>query len=398
MRKYPVRFLPAVLLAGLLLSAGCSDSGDRPYLGQHLLQFEEFQSIPTKGARDWRFFTIGNDSFLAVANNFNGQTPNIDSKIYRWDGTKFVEFQAIPTNWATQWEFFTIADDSFLAVANNNMGGGVFDIDSKIYRWDGTKFAEFQAIPTHGASGWKFFTIGGDCYLAVANNRSGTANFIIDSMIYKWDGEKFVEFQATTTNGALRWEFFTIEGDSFLAVANYSTDFTTNFNIDSKIYKWDGSKFDEFQSIPTSGAHDWKFFTIESVPYLTVANLHSGPYRTGLEIDSKIYRWDGAKFVEFQSIPTSGAVGWGFASSGPDSFLAVANWKNDAGSYLVDSKIYSWDGSRFVEFQSLPTNGASDCEFFTIGSDLYLAVANVGGGAAGPNTESKIYRQKRRLF
>ena len=70
--------------------------------------FQEFQPIPTNGALDSEFFTIGSDHYLAVANHYNGSTHNTDSKLYRWDGAGFVEFQAFPTNWAYDCEFFTI--------------------------------------------------------------------------------------------------------------------------------------------------------------------------------------------------------------------------------------------------------------------------------------------------
>ena len=33
-----------------------------------------------------------------------------------------------------------------------------------------------------------------------------------------------------------------------------------------KVYKWDGARFAEFQSIPTSGAYDWEAFAIGAVP------------------------------------------------------------------------------------------------------------------------------------
>ena len=48
--------------------------------------FQEFQSIATNGAYDWEFFTIGSNHYLAVANRLNGSTYNIDSKIYQWNG------------------------------------------------------------------------------------------------------------------------------------------------------------------------------------------------------------------------------------------------------------------------------------------------------------------------
>lgn len=352
--------------------------------------FKEVQSLPANGGRDFRYFTIGTDRFLALASTWDGKSPEINSKIYRWDGTKFADFQAIPTSWATEWEYFTIGAESYLVVADNHSSMS-YNINSKVYHWNGSSFEEFQSIPTKGASGWKFFTIAGDSFLVVANNGGNFKNYNVDSDIFKWDGVKFVLFQSIPTNAALRWEFFNIGTDAFLAVANYSTDFTTTFNIDSKVYRWDGAKFAEFQSIPTSGAHYWKFFTIGNDSFMAIANLHSGPNRTNLEIDSKIFRWDGAKFAEFQAIRTTGAVSWDFTSFNGSYYLAAASWKNDNGSYQLDSKIYRWDGTRFAEYLTVPGNGASDCAFYSFDGNLYLGVANVGG-SSGPNVDSKLYQ------
>ncbi|OAD20758.1 EPTP domain protein, partial [Candidatus Thiomargarita nelsonii] len=68
-------------------------------------EFEEFQSIPTQGALDWEYFTIGSDHYLAVANHHNDSTYNINSTLYRWHGASFVEYQSIPTQGARDWEF-----------------------------------------------------------------------------------------------------------------------------------------------------------------------------------------------------------------------------------------------------------------------------------------------------
>jgi hypothetical protein len=81
-------------------------------------EFQELQSIPTNGAIDWEYFTIGSEHYLAVTNHYNGSIRNIDSKLYRWDGASFVEFQSIPTSSAYDWEYFTIGSEHYLAVAN----------------------------------------------------------------------------------------------------------------------------------------------------------------------------------------------------------------------------------------------------------------------------------------
>jgi uncharacterized repeat protein (TIGR01451 family) len=348
-----------------------------------ITDFQEFQLIATNLATDFEFFVVGSDYYLAIANNSNGSSANVDSKIYRWDGAGFVEFQSIPTHRANDWEFFTIGTNYYLAVANNGNDFGP-NVDSKIYRWDGISFVDFQSIPTNGAADWEFFTIGNDFYLAVANNSNGSSPNE-DSKIYQWNGTSFAEFQSIPTSGAFDWAFLSIDGNSYLAVANSHNGFTPN--IDSKIYRWNGTNFDEFQSIPTNGALDWEAFTIGSSYYLAVANYSDD---SSFNIDSKLYQWNGTGFVEFQSIPTNGALDWEAFAIGSSHYLAVANGL-DGSTYNIPSRIYEWNGTNFVEFQSIPTSGALDWEFFTINGNYYLAVANGFDGISN-NINSEIYK------
>ena len=80
--------------------------------------FMDFQSIPTNGAIEWESFTIDGETYLAVCNNNNGSTPEIDSRIYKWNGVTFVYFQGISTFGAIACESFTINGETYLAVAN----------------------------------------------------------------------------------------------------------------------------------------------------------------------------------------------------------------------------------------------------------------------------------------
>ena len=71
------------------------------------------------------------------------------------------------------------------------------------------------------------------------------------------------------------------------------------------------------------------------------------------DIDSTVYRWNGAEFAWFQSIPTNGAMDWESFAIGGDTYLSVSNHCSsptmDAPDYTVDSKIYKWSGASFVE-------------------------------------------------
>lgn len=203
--------------------------------------FEFYQSLAAYGAMDWEAFSIEGAYYLAVANFFNSEDSgyNTDSLIYKWDNTtsNFVPYQSIPTNGAFDWEYFTIGDDRFLAVANYR-NKSTCNINSRVYKWNGTAFdtAHAQDIATNGALHWTFFTIGADHFLAVANsNSTSTSTYNINSRIYWWNGTDFTFFQAVPTHGAYAWKYFFIGSEHFLAVADYSDD--SGLNVLSRIYK-----------------------------------------------------------------------------------------------------------------------------------------------------------------
>ena len=202
---------------------------------------EEFQAIPTNGAEDWEYFTIGSDSYLAMANYYGDI-----SKIYKWNGTSFDEFQSIATNGAVDWEYFTIGSDTYLAVAN--LWGSAY---YEIYKWNGASFVEFQTIAISGVRDWEHFTIGNDTYLAMGNYYINDH----DAKIFKWNGSSFVEVQSIDSpNRAVDWEYFTIGKsehishflESLKLAKTYFPEFAnyqiigavSSFQIDSSLIKY----------------------------------------------------------------------------------------------------------------------------------------------------------------
>ncbi len=130
--------------------------------------------------------------------------------------------------------------------------------------------------------------------------------------------------------------------------------------------------FVEFESLPTTGAQDIETFTIGNDAYMAVANSRND---LTYDVNAVVYRWDGDDFVEVQSIPSRGAADCEFFAMGNDRYLAIANMRDDA-THAVESKLYRWNGAGFVPVQSFATEGAADCEFFAIGDGRYLAIAN----------------------
>ncbi|XP_030247174.1 thrombospondin-type laminin G domain and EAR repeat-containing protein-like [Sparus aurata] len=304
------------------------------------------------------------------------------SAVYLWSNTGFQLYQNISTYGALAWRHFNMGKKIYLVVSNSG-GGSDKQRESQmdfsvIYKWSKKRklFVQFQTLQTHCARDWEAFNINQQAYLAVANHRKGNNNHTIDSVIYKWDRstKSFEVYQMLPTSGAYDWEFFTVGPYHFLVVANAFDGVTTS--VDSVIYVWVDGSFKVFQTIKTFCATDWEMFQIGSRVFLVVANGHrlhaNGPSQYA--INSTIYELDmnGQLFVRFQDIMTYSAVDWEFFTLGEEYFLVVANSFNGE-SYSLNSILYRWQGYEgFVPVHWLPTIGCSDWEFFSSKGESYL--------------------------
>ncbi|ELK03578.1 Protein TSPEAR [Pteropus alecto] len=267
----------------------------------------------------------------------------------------------------------------FLAVANfhANEKGQEFSV---IYKWSQRRlrFTPYQRVPTHSARDWEAFEVAGEHFLAVANHREGD-DHNIDSVIYKWNPRTrlFEPNQTIATSGAYDWEFFAVGPYSFLAVANAFNG--TSTKVHSHLYVWLVGSFRLFQSFLTFGAADWEVFRIGERVFLAVANSHSYDVEVQTQsdsyvINSVIYELNvtAQTFVKFQEILTCSALDWEFFSVGEDYFLVVAN-SFDGNTFSVNSVIYRWQGYEgFVAVHRLPTFGCRDWETFRTAAGSYL--------------------------
>ncbi|XP_038955105.1 thrombospondin-type laminin G domain and EAR repeat-containing protein isoform X3 [Rattus norvegicus] len=336
---------------------------------------EEHQSLHTNSETlGIEVFNIPGVGLFAAAANRKAR-----SAIYKWSDGKFVSYQNIATHQAQSWRHFTIGKKIFLAVANfgPNERGQEFSV---IYKWSPRKlkFTLYQRIATHSARDWEAFEVDGEHFLVVANHREGD-NHNIDSVVYRWNpsSQLFEANQSIATSGAYDWEFFTVGPYSFLVVAN--TFNGTSTQVHSHLYIWLVGAFQLFQSFLTFGAADWEVFHIGERIFLAVANSHSYDVQMQAQNDtyilsSVIYELNvtAQTFVKFQDIPTCSALDWEFFSVGEDHFLVVAN-SFDGNTFSVNSIIYRWQGYEgFVAVHKLPTFGCRDWEAFNTTAGSYL--------------------------
>ncbi|XP_036395888.1 thrombospondin-type laminin G domain and EAR repeat-containing protein [Megalops cyprinoides] len=337
---------------------------------------EDYQDLYTNSETfDIEVFRIPSVGLFAATANRESKP---GSGIYKWTDGKFEPYQNISTFEALALKYFTVGNKMFLAVANSRGAREGAQELSVIYKWSDRKlkFLRYQTLETHSARDWEAFHIQGEAFLAVANHRQGDSNHNIDSVIYKWNpGTRVFEVNQTIqTSGAYDWEFFTAGPYYFLVVANTFNGASTQ--IESIIYIWLGGMFQPFQAIVTFGATDWEMFQIGNRIFLAVANSQK-LYRKGPSIytlNSTIYELNMTTrtFLRFQDILTYSAVDWEFFTLGDEKFLVVAN-SYDGTSYSLNSVIYRWQGYEgFVPIHQLPTIGCKDWEFFSSKEGSYL--------------------------
>ena len=349
--------------------------------------FEKVQDLPTRGAAGVEHFIIDGSLFLAFA-NYHGDIKKhkTGSMIYKMDKStgRLSLYQTLQTRGAYGLKYFSIANKHFLAVTNHY--DGTYLRDSTVYQWNGKLFVDFQKLSTSGAIQFTFIKVNGEHYLAVANYYDGSTHSI-KSVIYKWSSGKFNRFQDIPTEGALGCTAFVINGDTFIAFANYYNS-QHKYSVQSTVFKWSGGHFVKLQSLQTYAAHDVTSFNINGYTYLTFANHHSGGK---YNIDSFIYKWNGNKFVLFQSIPTRGGIAlFPFEISG-HTYLGVANHHGDSQKHNTHSVVYQASGARFINYQEIPTNGARAITSFEYKGHTYLAVANYYNGQKH-NINSALYK------
>ena len=362
----------------------------------YLESFQDFDlSLKSSYIKHFEINEVG--SFLAIATHQETDSNNgpVDSAIYKWDDTRWKLHQYIKTFEAQAIDFIVANGNPLLIVAN--MAGR----KSPVYRWDhnSKKFQFHQNIPSSQARDVAAFEIAGVQYLAIANHAKVTGSspvFNTNSIIYKWTNNRFTEYQQIPTKGAIDIEHFKIQQYDLLAIANVFDGTTTA--VDSVVYFLDPNTklFRSLQSIPTFGATDWEYFEVNGDYYLVVANtvnvrrqtatptqaprvpsLHS---ESDKEVHSVIYKLDMStiQFKPYQEIPTANASDWEPFTVGCDHYLIVSNSNAEGNDKQTTSVVYKYQGlEQFVPVHTIKMQGAVSWEHYSQdNNEQYLTCAS----------------------
>ncbi len=261
--------------------------------------YEPWQVLPAPGGEDAEFFRIGERAFLAVASIRSGKGPYefaTDSTVFEWKGTRFEPFQSFAGYAAKQWRHFRIGGADFLALAQGVTLPGREDdnLPSRIYRWDGARFAHFQDVDSQWAYNWHAFTVDGDHFLAHADH-------LRPSVLYRWTGGKFEAHQDLADRQGRAFAHFTAEGQAYLLVARLQGE--------SALLRWDGRRFVPHQRLAGPGAREFAVFEEGQGLYVMRVNFVLGtPADPVTALRSQLYQWRADSLVVVDEIPTTGGT------------------------------------------------------------------------------------------
>ena len=343
------------------------------------MQLKEYAHIETSGARGVVSFTIGADNYLAFPQlakdlpdteaNMNGGDSNVDAVIYKWFDGNFVEFQCLSAPGGEHIAFHSFANRNFLAVASirsGSMPNFEAHLESVIYEWDGEKFVVLQRIPTFAAKDSTFFEIAGELFLGFAEGfveSPDDTDIDTSSHLYHFDGAEFKPFQSLPTKWGYCLQHFIINEKHFLAVADHLQA--------SSIYLWQEGKFTYFQDINSDpGGRDIMPFDVAGESYFAYANLTHNSY---------VYRWDGSAFIKHQELQNDGGRSFAKLEHDGELYVFLTNFitgTREAPQTLHDAIVYKWHKGELSKVTHYLTYGGTASCPFNIAGQNYLAVSN----------------------
>jgi hypothetical protein len=248
---------------------------------------------------------------------------------------------------------------------------------------------EHQRLPTSGARAVLPYVVSGAQYLIVpqlakdvdntpAHMNGGDSD--TGAPIFKWSDGRFVEHDTLPLSGGEDIDCFQLGADQFLITAGVRSGHGPySYNIGQVLYKRDGSRWEPYQTFPGFASKQWHFLKIGSRAFLCLAQgVTLGHIEATNPRTSRIFEWNGTEFVDFQSLNGQWGYNWESFQIGAETFLGYAD-------HVSESILFKWDGATFVPFQSFAPKAGRCFRFFTIDGTHYLAFANIQG-------DSTLYR------
>ncbi|HEY2684647.1 MAG TPA: hypothetical protein VGI93_14115 [Steroidobacteraceae bacterium] len=353
----------------------------------------EHQRLATSGARAVLPFKIAGSQYLIVPQlaidipntppHMNGGDSDTGALIYRWEQGGWLADGQLPLSGGEDAEFFTLGNDAYLITAGVRSGRGPYryNLDQILYRWTRESWSPIQSFPAFAAKQWHFFSIGERAFLALAQGLTLghiEATNPRTSRIYEWNGARFEDFQTLDGRWGYNFESFQIGRQTFLAYADHVDE--------SVLLAWDGSAFQPVQSFAKQAGRCFRFFEAGGTGYLAFANIQG---------NSMLYRWEGAGFSPCQELGGAGGREFCIVKTHSCLYLVHINFIQgdpSAPRTALMSRVHKWSDGQLVVVEEFPTAGATDAAVFCADDELFVAVSNSLTPDVRFRTDTLVYR------
>ncbi|XP_032491980.1 leucine-rich repeat LGI family member 3 isoform X2 [Phocoena sinus] len=266
-------------------------------------QLRDYDRIPAPSAVHCKPMVVDSQLYVVVAQLFGG------SYIYHWDPntTRFTKLQDIDPQRVRKpndLEAFRIDGDWYFAVADSSKAGA-----TSLYRWHQNGFYSQQALHAwHRDTDLEFVDGEGKPRLIVSSSSQAP-------IIYQWSRtqKQFVaQGEVTQVPDAQAVKHFRAGRDSYLCLSRYIGD--------SKILRWEGTRFSEVQALPSRGSLALQPFLVGGRRYLALGSDFSF---------TQIYQWDEGrqKFVRFQELAVQAPRAFCYMPAGDAQLLLAPSFK-----------------------------------------------------------------------
>lgn len=327
--------------------------------------------------------------------NFLGFAEGLQGRSYFWsDFNQMISpYYAFPSITPTHFEFFEMDGIPYMSQANYGRGSNKPDPGSAAHLnirrldvpGDHPLFVVQNLFNGRGIYESHHFQIGSEHYLATAEFVAGA---VTETHIYKWNGLRFIEYQTLPTGGSLSLQSFHVDNEHYLVI-NVRSDQSGLY-----IYKWDGTAFQLDHQMEAGPEYfDLEAFTITDRfmgRQLFLASIDNYPDPASGLKRSRILKWNSTsqRFDEFQSFLAERARTWHhFEHQGVDYLTQTS-------SDLT--RIYRWDGvgaaAQFKLYRSIPSNDDTGAVFMEIENNPTLVISHGHRGSAGIHTLSEAFR------
>ncbi|KAK2865704.1 hypothetical protein Q7C36_001760 [Tachysurus vachellii] len=273
------------------------------------MEFRNFDNITSTSTVICKPLVIDEQLFVIVAQLFGG------SHIYKRDisANKFIKLQDIDIlkiRKPNDVEVFRLDGESFFVIADSSKAGS-----TTVYKWNGNGFYSHQSLhPWYRDTDVEYLEISGKPHLILSSSSQRP-------VVYQWNrSSKLFERRTDIPEmeDVYAVKHFQVKAELYVCL--------TRFIGDSKVMKWDGTMFEEVQSVPSRGSMVFQPFTVADWQYAILGSDYSF---------TQVYRWDAKKsqFIHFQELNIQAPRAFLLVSIDNREFLLASSFKGQTRIY-----------------------------------------------------------------